>query len=580
MLELGIHIYIIPTSDFHGSEYISDYFKGREYLSGFTGSAGTLVITRSTAALFTDGRYYIQAEKEVLNTEIQLYKEGMKSVPTLIDYILSNLPEKGKLGFDGRMISAQIGFEYEKVTKMKAAKIVYDQDILQQIWMERPEIHFSSPFILEEKYAGDSVEEKLIWLRMEMQKNRTEAYVCSSLDEVAWLYNLRGRDIPNNPVFYSYTVITQEEAHIFLKKKVLHQEVEMYLTNHNIQIKEYDEIQEFLNKKTRKNQGVLVDFNKINYSLYKCIGNGVNLVNVPGTIAKKKAVKNPVEIENIKKAHIKDGVCMAKFIYWLKNNVGKEKITQTSAADYVKKLRKQMPGFIEESFETISAYNENAAMMHYSCYEDKEVLLQNQGVLLVDSGGHYLEGSTDVTRTIILGEITKEVRTHYTMVLKSMLRLANATFLYGCTGQNLDILAREPIWSLGLDYKCGTGHGIGYALNVHEGPNGFRWQSSPGRDSVPFEPGMVTTDEPGIYIEGSYGIRIENELLCVVKEENEFGRFLEFETITYVPIDTDGVDYTLLNSKEKEMLIKYNQMVIGKISPFLEEEEKKFFEES
>ena len=577
MKKKNIDLYIIPTSDFHGSENEGVYFKSREYMSGFTGSAGTLIVTKKEAVLFTDGRYFIQAAKELEGSEIILYKDGEKGVPTINQYIYSRIRRYECVGFDGRVMNAKTGKGFEKVMLPNNVKIKYQQDLVGVIWKDRPALLSEPMFVLEGKYAGMSVEDKLIKLRQEMKSKNADLHLLTSLDDIGWLYNFRGNDIPYNPVTYAYSVITFDKAYIFVNMQNMQSGMREYFNEKKVGIFEYGYIGEFLKKTARKSKKILLDLNKINYSLYKCIPNGVNLEDALNPTTYFKAVKNNVEIENIKNAHIKDGVCVTKFIYWLKNNVGKEEITEVSAADYLYNLRKSMDGFIEESFRTISAYNENAAMMHYSPYDNPEVKLKNQGLLLVDSGGHYKEGTTDVTRTIILGEISQDIKIHYTTVVKSMLRLARAKFLYGCTGLNLDVVARGPIWDLGLDYKCGTGHGVGYALNVHEGPNSFRWKNNTGRDTFPIETGMITTDEPGIYIEGSHGIRIENELLCVENEENDFGKFMSFETITYVPIDLDGIDYSILDESDLKALRSYNDMVLKKISEHLTKEEKDFF---
>lgn len=571
MLKNKIDLYIIPTSDYHGSEYEGVFFRAREFMSGFTGSAGTLIVTMEEAVLYTDGRYFIQAENELVGSEIILYRDGEPMVPGINEYVFSKISSKDTIGFDGRVMSAKTGISFEK------AKVRHDLDLVDIIWSNRPELILSEPWILKEEYAGASVAVKIFDLRNHMKKRGADFNILSSLDDIAWLYNIRGSDIPNNPVVFSYALVTEKEAFLFLNLEHVNEDLKNYFNDNDIRLMEYNLIWNYINKKIRKSSKILLDLNKINYSLYKCIPNGVNLDDAHNPTTIMKAVKNSIEIENIKKAHIKDGVCVTKFIYWLKSNVGKERITETSAADYLYNLRKSMDGFIEESFKTISAYNENAAMMHYSPYDNAEVELKKKGLLLIDSGGHYFEGTTDVTRTIVLGVITQEMKVHYTAVVKSMLKLAGLKFLYGCNGLNLDVIARSPIWELGIDYKCGTGHGIGYLLNVHEGPNSFRWKNNGDRLAVPFEAGMITTDEPGIYIKGSHGIRIENELLCVENEENEFGKFMSFETITFVPIDIDGIDVSYLEEKDLKALKNYNEMVMERISPYLTEQEVSYF---
>lgn len=563
MMEMGISVYIIPTSDFHMSEYISEYFQTRRYMSGFTGSSGTLVVSTDKAYLFTDGRYFIQAESELKGTEIYLMRMGDKGVPNIEKFVEDILPEKGTIGFDGRVISCKFGEKLEAIASGKNGRIISDVDIPGELWEDRPNLEFSDIYFLEEKYTGRSVEDKLQCVREKMKGCGATSYVLSSLDDQAWLFNLRGNDIPCNPVFLSFSIITLDKAFIYTGK-------ELPVVCDNVVKKDYFQIYSDL----RELRGdTMLDMSVVNYQIVKSLTNA-NIIDVANPTTMMKAVKNNTEIENLKKCHIKDGIAVTKFMYWLKNNIGKEQITEISASDYLEKLRRENEGFVEPSFETISAYNANAAMMHYSVDKGTNATLEPKGLLLVDSGGQYFEGTTDITRTFILGEIDDEIKKHYTLVTKSMLNLANAKFLHGCTGLNLDILARGPLWNIGIDYKCGTGHGVGYMLNVHEGPNGFRWKRVPERnDGCVLEAGMVTTDEPGVYIEGSHGIRIENELVCVELEENEYGQFMGFDTITYVPIDLDGIDVKWLDETDIERLNIYHKTVFEKISPYLDSQE-------
>jgi len=567
-----IDIYIVPTSDYHMSEYVSDYFKCRQFLSGFTGSAGTLVVLQEESFLFTDGRYFIQAQEEIEGSGITLMKMGEMGVPSLEEFVENNLPEGGVIGFDGKVVSNSLEKRLENITLAKRGSIVCEEDIVNGIWIERPHQSFNEIFVLDEKYSGESVESKLTRLRKEMKELDAEKMVITSLDNQAWLLNLRGSDIHCNPVFFSYTIVTMDEAFIYTGAKLPSEFVVKGVTR-----KPYFAFYEDLTTLTGK---VLVDTENTNYLAINKLKQSENIsfVEAFNPITVMKAVKNETEIKNLKKAHIIDGICVTKFMYWLKTNVVKGNITEISAAEYLDNLRKEA-GSIEPSFDTISAYGANAAKMHYSASEESNVSLKPEGMLLVDSGGQYFEGTTDITRTFILGDIDDEMKKHYTLVVKGMFKLANAKFMYGCTGMNLDILARGALWSEGIDYKCGTGHGVGYMLNVHEGPNGFRWKRVPERDDAcVLEPGMVTTDEPGVYLEGKYGIRIENELLCVDVVENEHGRFLGFETITMAPIDLDGIDTKYLDESDIDHINKYNSMVREKISPYLNEDERKWLE--
>lgn len=574
MQERNIDTYIVPTADFHESEYVGEYFQGRKYLSGFTGSAGILVITREEVGLITDGRYFIQAEAQIKDKGITLYRSGEKDVPDLIQMVYQKTPDKGKVAFDGRVINAKLGCKLEEELKEKDVSIKFDEDLVDIIWRERPKLSFSPIFELKEKYSGKSTIVKVQEVRSKMKEYDADVHILTSLTDIAWLFNLRGDDIPHNPVFMSYSIITNEEIILFMYKGSLDDSIVIQAKESGVEILDYEFFYDYIKINRNNFNKVLVEKGSVNYVIYKLLGD-VEIIDRPNPTSLLKSIKNEIEIKNIKNAHIKDGIAVTKFMYWLKNKIGKEEITEISAAEYLYELRREQAGFLDVSFDTISAYKEHAAMMHYFATEESNSHLLADGMLLVDSGGHYMEGSTDITRTIILGDISPEMRLHYTTVVKSMLRLANATFLYGCNGQNLDILARGPIWDLDLDYRSGTGHGIGYLLGVHEPPNGFRWKIVEERnDSIPFETGMITTDEPGIYIEGSHGIRIENELLCIEKSENEYGRFLAFETITYAPIDMDGIDTKYMESSDIRALNDYHKLVFDKISPFLTENER------
>jgi len=588
MKERGISLYIIPTSDYHQSEYISGYFKTRQFITGFTGSAGTAVVTMDEACLWTDGRYYIQAEKELQGSEFKLYKMGMEQVPSVREYIeeyiekhIESCTEKETgseicIGFDGQVLCARDGMDYERLAKEKHVRICYDEDIVGRLWDDRPEFPVSQAYILEEKYSGRSAADKLGEVREKMKEYKADVHVLSDVCDIAWLLNIRGGDICHVPVLLSCLLMDMESCRWYVKKENLNQEVLSYLSDNHIEVREYGLIYQDL--QAIKGQRLLADPGRINYKMKHCID--TELISAANPEQLLKAVKNPVEIGNIKAAHIKDGVAVTKFMYWLKHTIGRETITEMDAARRINGLRAEQEHYIDISFDTIAAYGENAAMMHYEADEACNTALEPKGFLLVDSGGHYLEGSTDITRTFALGELTKEEKKMFTAVLRSNLNLAAAKFLYGCTGENLDILAREPLWQLGIDYRCGTGHGNGYLLNVHEGPNSFRWRI---REGIPgaavFEEGMITTDEPGVYEEGKYGIRIENELLCKKGIKNEYGQFMEFETITYVPIDLDAVDASEMTLREKQLLNEYHKKVYHIISPYLTNDEKEWLKQ-
>lgn len=561
-----VDAYIVTSSDYHQSEYIDDYFKGREYLSGFTGSAGVLVIFKDEACLWTDGRYHIQAENQLKGSEIKLFKQGNLGVPTYKEYIVSKLAENSKIGIDAKIL---LSSDINEILSKKKYEII-DFDLLAEVWDKRKALPNEKIFILEDKYTGKAYKEKVKEVRKVLKEKGVDYNIISSLDDIAWIYNFRGDDVQHNPVALSFTVISEKKASLYINKNKLNEEAKKYFKDNKVEVKGYFEFFEDI-KKLKGN--ILVDFNKISYAIYEAITKN-NLINSMNPSTYLKAHKNKIEIANTKDIHIQDGVAMVKFMYWLKNNYKKENITEFSAEEKINSLREKIEGYIDLSFSTISAFGKNAAMMHYSAPEKNSTKIED-GVYLLDSGGTYLKGTTDITRTFFLGKVGKQEKIDNTLVLKGMLALSRAKFLFGATGTNLDILARQFLWNFGIDYKCGTGHGVGHILNVHEGPHGIRFQYNPQR----LETGMIVTNEPGAYIEGSHGIRIENELLVKEFCETEHGKFLEFETITYAPIDLDGIVKTLLTKEEKQQLNEYHLEVYEKLSPYLNEKEKEFLKE-
>ena len=566
MKKYKVDAYIVTSSDYHQSEYIDNYFKGREYLSGFTGSAGVLVIFKDEVCLWTDGRYHIQAEKQLKGSEVKLFKQGNLGVPTYKEYIISKLAENSKIGIDAKIL---LSSDVNEILSKKKYKIV-DFDLLAEIWDKRKKLPDGKIFILEDKYTGKTYKEKVKEIRVALKEKGADYNIISSLDDIAWIYNFRGDDVQHNPVALSFTVISEKKASLYIDKNKLNEEAKKYFKDNKVEVKGYFEFFENI-KKLKGN--ILVDFNKISYAIYEAITKN-ELINSMNPSTYLKAHKNEIEIANTKDIHIQDGVAIVKFMYWLKNNYKKENITEFSAEEKINSLREKIEGYIDLSFSTISAFGKNAAMMHYSAPEKNSTKIED-GVYLLDSGGTYLKGTTDITRTFFLGKIGKQEKTDNTLVLKGMLALSRAKFLFGATGTNLDVLARQFLWNVGIDYKCGTGHGVGHILNVHEGPHGIRFQYNPQR----LEIGMIVTNEPGAYIEGSHGIRIENELLVKEACETEHGKFLEFETITYAPIDLDGIVKTLLTKEEKQQLNEYHSEVYKKLSPYLNKKEKEFLKE-
>lgn len=561
-----VDAYIVTSSDYHQSEYIGNYFQGREYLSGFTGSAGILVIFKDEACLWTDGRYHIQAENQLKGSEIKLFKQGNIGVPTHKEYIISKLAENSKIGIDAKIL---LSSDINEILSKKKFKIV-DFDLLAEVWDKRPALAAERIFILEDKYTGKSYKEKVKEIRVSLKEKNADYNIISSLDDIAWIYNFRGDDVQHNPVALSFTVISEKKANLYINEDKLTKEAKKYFKDNKVEIKGYFEFFEDI-KKLKGN--ILVDFNKTSYAIYEAISKN-NLINSMNPSTYLKAHKNETEIANTKDIHIQDGAAIVKFMYWLKNNYKKGNITEFSAEEKINSLREKIEGYIDLSFHTISAFGKNAAMMHYSAPEKNSTKIED-GVYLLDSGGTYLKGTTDITRTFFLGKVGKQEKIDNTLVLKGMLALSRAKFLFGATGTNLDILARQFLWNAGIDYKCGTGHGVGHILNVHEGPHGIRFQYNPQR----LEEGMIVTNEPGAYIEGSHGIRIENELLVKEACETEHGKFLNFETITYAPIDLDGIVKTLLTKEEKQQLNEYHSEVYKKLSPYLNKKEKEFLKE-
>lgn len=578
MAERRIDAYLVPTSDYHESEYVGEHFACRKYITGFTGSAGTAVITRDWAGVWTDGRYFVQAAAELAGTGVELMRMGQEGVPTLEEYLEQNLPDHGILGFDGRVVCSRMGEDLQKRLEDKQVSFAYTESLIGEIWEDRPALSAEPVWILEEQYAGVPAGEKIAALRAEMEKCHADVHIITTLDDIVWLLNIRGNDIPCNPVVLSYMAVTKEELFLFINPKVVSDEVRSYLEGLGATLMPYQEVYTYAQQV--KNSRVLLEKGKVNYAILQYLDDSNRIIDRINPTVFAKAQKNEVEIANLKAAHIKDGVVITKFIYWMKQNIGKVPMTECSAADYLDNLRKEH-GALEPSFTTISAYGANAAMCHYHALPDTCAALKPQGLYLVDSGGQYLEGTTDITRTFALGSVTDTEREHYTLVLMSMLRLGHVKFLQGCSGLSLDYVAREPLWKRGLDYNHGTGHGVGYLLNVHERPAGIRFRVVPERqDSAPFMPGYVCSDEPGIYIEGSHGIRTENMMFCKNAEKTAYGQFLEFEYLTCAPIDLEPVDVSLMEEQDIAWLNEYHKWVYEMISPYLTEDEAAWLKEA
>ena len=581
MKELGIDAYLVPTADFHESEYVGEFFKCRHFLTGFNGTAGTAVITMDKAGLWTDGRYFVQAEEQLSGSEIKLYRMGEPEFPTLDEFLEEELPVDGCLGFDGRVVNSELGYGLQNLLQEKNVTINCSKDLVGEIWTSRPAMSCEPIWSLDVKYAGKSTVEKLSDLRDAMKKNKAQIHLMTALDEIAWLFNLRGNDIVNNPVFLSYALITQDEAYLYVQKEAIKEDTKMgkevcaALAEAKVQVKEYAEFLQDV--AALKNEKILLERKKASFDVCESIDASCRIIDEMNPCATMKAVKNATEIENMRKAHLKDGIAVTKFMYWLKHTIGTCDMTEMTAAHKIEELRAEQGNYIEPSFVTIAAYKENAAMCHYHPSDEVCKKLKPEGLLLVDSGGQYLEGTTDITRTYALGPLTEKEKEYYTIVAAAMLKVSTMKFLHGCRGINLDYTIREAFWKRGLDFAHGTGHGVGYLSNVHERPNGLRWKVVPERqDSAVIEPGMICSDEPGLYFAGDFGTRTENLILCVEDEKNEYGQFLKFEFLTKAPIDLEALDTRFMDDADIERLNTYHKDVYETISPYMNDEEKEW----
>ena len=581
MKELGIDAYLVPTADFHESEYVGEFFKCRHFLTGFNGTAGTAVITMEKAGLWTDGRYFVQAEEQLSGSEIKLYRMGEPEFPTLDEFLEEELPVDGCLGFDGRVVNSELGYGLQNLLQEKNVTINCSKDLVGEIWTSRPAMSCEPIWSLDVKYAGKSTVEKLSDLRDAMKKNKAQIHLMTALDEIAWLFNLRGNDIVNNPVFLSYALITQDEAYLYVQKEAIKEDTKMgkevcaALAEAKVQVKEYAEFLQDV--AALKNEKILLERKKASFAVCESIDASCRIIDEMNPCATMKAVKNATEIENMRKAHLKDGIAVTKFMYWLKHTIGTCDMTEMTAAHKIEELRAEQGNYIEPSFVTIAAYKENAAMCHYHPSDEVCKKLKPEGLLLVVSGGQYLEGTTDITRTYALGPLTEKEKEYYTIVAAAMLKVSTMKFLHGCRGINLDYTIREAFWKRGLDFAHGTGHGVGYLSNVHERPNGLRWKVVPERqDSAVIEPGMICSDEPGLYFAGDFGTRTENLILCVEDEKNEYGQFLKFEFLTKAPIDLEALDTRFMDDADIERLNTYHKDVYETISPYMNEEEKEW----
>lgn len=579
MKEKKIDAYLVATDDFHGSEYVGDYFKCRKYITGFTGSAGTAIITQDMAGLWTDGRYFIQAADQLRDTTIALFKSGEPGVPTVHQFLNDKLEEGMCLGFDGRTVSAREAEELQELLQKKHITFSVNDDLIGEIWEDRPVLSCEPVMELDIRWTGKSRADKIAEIREQMKAKEADTFILTSLDDIAWLLNIRGNDIHCCPVVLSYLVMMENELRLYANAAAFSEEIRSNLEADGVKIYPYDDVYSYV-QSISSDKKVLLSRANVNSRLVSNIPSEVTILDEPNLTLLPKAVKNKTEMENERIAHIKDGIAVTKFIHWLKKNVTRTTITELSAAEKLYQFRSEQEHFLGESFDPIIAYGTHAAIVHYSATEATDIPLAARGMVLADTGGHYLEGTTDITRTIVLGPVTAKEKKFFTAVLRGNLNLAAAKFKYGCTGLNLDYLARGPLWELGEDYNHGTGHGVGYLLNVHEGPNSFRWKNLPGNPAPVLEEGMITSDEPGYYLENEFGIRHENLVLCKKAEKTSFGQFMCFEPLTMVPFDLEGINPEEMTERERKLLNDYHQKVYTTISPYLDEEEKEWLKQA
>ena len=569
MAQRGMDGYVVVTDDFHGSEYVGDYFKARAYLSGFTGSAGTLVVLPDRAALWTDGRYFLQAAEQLTGSTIELMRMGQPGVPAIGAFLAQHLPEGGVLGFDGRTVSSCFAGTLEKALEAKHIRFAGGEDLVDAVWPDRPAL--SDRPVWELTGCGLSREEKLAKLREKMAAADAAYLLLTSLTEIAWTLDLRGGDVACTPVFLSFLLIGREDAQLCIQPQAVPADIAEKLTACGVTMRPYGAIYDLL-RTLPAGTRVMADSATANYRIMESLSHA-EVLDQPSPAVLMKACKTPEEMANFRTVHIKDGAAMCRFLYWLKTRIGEEPMTELSAAARLAAFRAEQPDFLDLSFDTIAGYGPHGAIVHYDPTPETDVPLHPEGLLLVDSGAHYRQGTTDVTRTIALGPVTQEEKRMFTLVLKGHLALAAARFPHGATGENLDVLARLPLWEQGLDYNHGTGHGVGFILSVHEGPQSFRWHSTDGR-RIPLEEGMVISNEPGYYEAGKFGIRHENLVLVRAGETTDYGQFMYLEPLTMAPFDRDAIDVSLLTEAELALLNDYHRLVYDTVAPLLPAEEQ------
>ncbi len=579
MAETGVDWYMVPTDDFHSSEYVGDYFKARRYLTGFTGSAGTALVGKDWAGLWTDGRYFLQAGQQLAGTGFELMKMGEPDVPTLQGFLRDHLQEGETLGFDGRTVSASLYERLKDLATDSGAAVRTDLDLVDAIWPDRPALSAEPMFELDAAYTGRSRADKLADIRRALAEAGADALVLASLTDICWLFNIRGGDVACTPVVLSFAAVTADTAVLFVNPAVIGEDVRARLTADGVAIRPYGEIGDYV-AALPENSTIMMNPNVVNSAIFGLVPDECTILRREDPTLLPKAVKNPVEVANFRTAHIRDGVAVTRLMYWLKKNAGRIPMTEISVAEKLEGLRREQAHYVEPSFDPIIAWGPHGAIIHYSATPETNAAVQPRSFLLADTGGHYLEGTTDITRTFAMGPLTEREKEMYTRVLMGHLRLGGARFRYGCTGVNLDYLAHEPLWEVGLDYNHGTGHGVGYLLSVHEGPQGFRWRQIGGKPAAVLEPGMITSDEPGIYLEGEFGVRLENLTVVCDDGTTDCGRYLRMEYLTMVPFDLEAVKTDMLTERDRAMLNAYHAKVRETIGPLLPAEEAAWLAEA
>lgn len=577
MDEHHIDVYLVPTDDNHQSEYVGDHFKARKFITGFTGSAGTAFIAKDSAGLFTDGRYFVQAEKQLSGSGVTLFKMKEPGVPTLEEHLKAILPENGVLGFDGRVVSMNLGKTLEAELASKNITFKTDMDLIDQIWEDRPPLSKEPVFFLDEQYTGESTISKLARVREAMKKEQADVHVLAALDDVNWITNLRGNDVAFFPLILSYAMITMDEMLLYIDEDKLSADILAKLKEANIRIRPYNAIYEDV-KTIKAGQTVLIDPSRINYALYNAFSKDVKVKEAENPSVLMKSMKNDTELANFRIAQVKDGVALTRFMKWVKESfadpTADPEMTELSAIDKLEEFRQEQPDYIRQSFDPIIAYGENAALPHYSPTKESNTKVAPGNFLLFDTGGGYMQGSTDITRTIAVGEVSDMLKTHFTLVLLGNLHLADTVFFENTYGFELETIARQPLLKHGLNFNHGTGHGIGYLMNIHEAPASLRYYVRGAENSHPLHLGMVISDEPGLYLEGDHGVRLENDVVVKLRQKIDSRDLYEFEAITYVPFDLDAIDTSVMSDADKKLLNDYHKMVYEKLAPHLNEEEK------